>query len=115
MGGANNGKELELQVGTYLFYLLKTTVFPNHKHISIFLFLEKECCLQKLKERKKFLRSSSLEIQGHILGASGDRVKAQGQHNAGGDWKKSPSNICCSGTNTNRNTHLPPFVTFWTI
>ena len=52
------------------------------------LFCEKECCLRKLKESKKFLRSSSVEIQGQILRASGDRAKAQGRHNAEGGLKE---------------------------
>ena len=59
-------------------------------------FVGEKCCLQKLKERKKFLRSSSLEMQGHILRASGDRAKAQGQHNAEGGLRKIPYKLCCS-------------------
>ena len=69
-------------------------------------FWEKECCLQKLKENKKFLRSSSVEIQGQILRASGDRVKAQGQRqNAEGGLEKNPSPIYVAlGTNTNTSS-----------
>ena len=99
------------------FSFKKAEHLGNHKKHRWFLLksFEEKLLFSKLKENKTSLRSCSGEIQGQVLGAIGDRVKAQGQHNAGGDWKKSPSNICCSGTNTNRNTHLPPFVTFWTI
>ena len=53
-------------------------------------FVGEKCCLQKLKEREKFLRSSSLEMQGQILRANGDRAKAQGQHNAEGGLETNP-------------------------
>ena len=66
------------------FSFKKAEHLGNHKKHKWFLLksFEEKLLFSKLKENKTSLRSCSGEIQGQVLGAIGDRVKAQGQHNA---------------------------------
>ena len=66
------------------FSFKKAEHLGNHKKHRWFLLksFEEKLLFSKLKENKTSLRSCSGEIQGQVLGAIGDRVKAQGQHNA---------------------------------